>query len=325
MGRHARLAAGDRRPDRLASHGARRSRARTRPATRPTRSRRSSSRRATSARSSATAGSGRTRSTRSSATRRSKARSAPTRCRATRRASTCRRSSAAPTSRSRHEQEQGARGRLDHGVHEHRDDDALATAGGVIPNTTSLAQDQRGKPHARPVRRGGEVELVRPDGDELGERRERERAAEHAHAILTQPGSRCRARQKASEQITKILNASVSLDRRRVDSSRASSPPPSSRPPGRLGGGVGRRPRRARGARRRTRCSSPAAAVIAAVLGYPLYFLGALSFQHYGLFELIRHQGTWVGLDNYATILARPPVLDGAAADGRVHGRQRRR
>jgi N,N'-diacetylchitobiose transport system permease protein len=48
---------------------------------------------------------------------------------------------------------------------------------------------------------------------------------------------------------------------------------------------------------------APAVAVIAAVLAYPLYLLGALSFQQYGLFELIRHEGKWIGLDNYSTIL----------------------
>ena len=47
----------------------------------------------------------------------------------------------------------------------------------------------------------------------------------------------------------------------------------------------------------------PALFVIVAVLGYPLYRLFTLSFQQYGLFELIRHEGTWVGLDNYRTIL----------------------
>jgi N,N'-diacetylchitobiose transport system permease protein len=46
----------------------------------------------------------------------------------------------------------------------------------------------------------------------------------------------------------------------------------------------------------------PAVAVIAAVLAYPLYLLGALSFQQYGLFELIRHDGKWIGADNYSTI-----------------------
>jgi N,N'-diacetylchitobiose transport system permease protein len=47
----------------------------------------------------------------------------------------------------------------------------------------------------------------------------------------------------------------------------------------------------------------PATAVIVAVLGYPLYKIVALSFQQYGLFELIRHQGKWIGLDNYKTVL----------------------
>ncbi len=47
---------------------------------------------------------------------------------------------------------------------------------------------------------------------------------------------------------------------------------------------------------------APAAAVIAAVLGYPLYKLVTLSFQQYGLFELVAHQGKWIGLDNYSKI-----------------------
>jgi N,N'-diacetylchitobiose transport system permease protein len=47
----------------------------------------------------------------------------------------------------------------------------------------------------------------------------------------------------------------------------------------------------------------PAIVVIAAVLAYPLYFLIRLSFQHYGLFELIQHQGQWVGLHNYGVLL----------------------
>ena len=47
----------------------------------------------------------------------------------------------------------------------------------------------------------------------------------------------------------------------------------------------------------------PALAVIVAVLGYPLYRLVALSFQEYGLAELIAREGRWIGLDNYETIL----------------------
>jgi N,N'-diacetylchitobiose transport system permease protein len=47
----------------------------------------------------------------------------------------------------------------------------------------------------------------------------------------------------------------------------------------------------------------PVAAVIGAVLGYPLYQLVTLSFQRYGLFELIQRKGTWIGFDNYSSVL----------------------
>lgn len=47
----------------------------------------------------------------------------------------------------------------------------------------------------------------------------------------------------------------------------------------------------------------PVLAAIGGILGYPLYSLVRLSFQHYTLFELIQHAGTWVGLDNYGAIL----------------------
>jgi N,N'-diacetylchitobiose transport system permease protein len=47
----------------------------------------------------------------------------------------------------------------------------------------------------------------------------------------------------------------------------------------------------------------PVLAAIGAILGYPLYHLVLLSFQKYGLFELIRHQGTWIGFDNYHSVL----------------------
>jgi len=45
---------------------------------------------------------------------------------------------------------------------------------------------------------------------------------------------------------------------------------------------------------------------IAVILGYPLYFLVKLSFQRYGLFELIRHTGIYVGLANYRSVLHDP-------------------
>ena len=47
----------------------------------------------------------------------------------------------------------------------------------------------------------------------------------------------------------------------------------------------------------------PVLAVITAILGYPLYKLVTLSFQQYGLFELIQRRGEWIGFDNYASVL----------------------
>ncbi len=47
----------------------------------------------------------------------------------------------------------------------------------------------------------------------------------------------------------------------------------------------------------------PVVAVMAAVLGYPLYFLVKLSFQQYGLPELIQRSGSWIGFDNYSSVL----------------------
>ncbi len=48
---------------------------------------------------------------------------------------------------------------------------------------------------------------------------------------------------------------------------------------------------------------APTALVIGAVLGYPLYLIARLSFEKYGLFELIRHKGRWIGLENYTRII----------------------
>ena len=47
---------------------------------------------------------------------------------------------------------------------------------------------------------------------------------------------------------------------------------------------------------------APVLITIALILGYPLYYLVRLSLQQYGLFELIRHKGRWVGTANYASI-----------------------
>jgi len=51
---------------------------------------------------------------------------------------------------------------------------------------------------------------------------------------------------------------------------------------------------------------APALLVIAGVLGYPLGMLGWLSTQRYGLRELYQHQGEFVGLQNFVTILSDP-------------------
>src|SRR6478752_6170763 len=47
----------------------------------------------------------------------------------------------------------------------------------------------------------------------------------------------------------------------------------------------------------------PVVGVLGALLAYPIYRLVVLSLQKYTLFELIRHKGVWVGLDNFSSIL----------------------
>ncbi len=47
---------------------------------------------------------------------------------------------------------------------------------------------------------------------------------------------------------------------------------------------------------------TPAAAAIGVILAYPMYLLVRMSFQKYGLFELIRHKGRWIGTANYGHI-----------------------
>jgi N,N'-diacetylchitobiose transport system permease protein len=47
----------------------------------------------------------------------------------------------------------------------------------------------------------------------------------------------------------------------------------------------------------------PVVVVLGALLAYPIYRLVVLSLQKYTLFELIRHKGEWIGLDNFSSIL----------------------
>ena len=51
---------------------------------------------------------------------------------------------------------------------------------------------------------------------------------------------------------------------------------------------------------------SPSLLIIGGILGFPLAWLVWLSLQHYGLKELINHQGEWAGLKNYQTVLVDP-------------------
>ena len=50
----------------------------------------------------------------------------------------------------------------------------------------------------------------------------------------------------------------------------------------------------------------PIVLVLTAILGYPIYYLVKLSFQKYGLLELVQHQGEYIGLDNFRTVLHDP-------------------
>ena len=47
----------------------------------------------------------------------------------------------------------------------------------------------------------------------------------------------------------------------------------------------------------------PVAAAMVVILAYPIYKLVRISFERYGLFELIQHKGHWIGLDNYRSVL----------------------
>jgi N,N'-diacetylchitobiose transport system permease protein len=45
---------------------------------------------------------------------------------------------------------------------------------------------------------------------------------------------------------------------------------------------------------------------MAAILGYPIYYLVRLSLQKYDLFALVAHHGTYIGLQNFSTVLHDP-------------------
>jgi len=50
----------------------------------------------------------------------------------------------------------------------------------------------------------------------------------------------------------------------------------------------------------------PVVLAIGGILGYPIYSLGRLSLQQYGLFELVQHKGKYIGLHNFGLVLHDP-------------------
>ena len=197
-----------------------------------------------------------------------------------------------------HEQAEGPRDRLDRRLHEHGEHDADVGEGRRDPEHDHARVDPRQEPEARAVRPGGDVELVRAPRPRTG------------------PTSRARACSRRCSPAFCATPARRSSSRRR----RATGSSRSSTHGRKLALGVSAESTTlpvepaARPARRRTGRTGrvaiapyllllPALAVIAAVLGYPLYKLVALSFQQYGLFELLAHEGRWIGFDNYSQIL----------------------
>lgn len=95
------------------------------------------------------------------------------------------------------------------------------------------------------------------------------------------------------------------------DGGREPAAPPGAggRPgPGGPAGSAGRGPRGARGRRTARRLApyglvGPAVAVLAVMLGYPLYRLAVLSLQHFGLAQQFGRPAPFVGLENYRTVL----------------------
>jgi N,N'-diacetylchitobiose transport system permease protein len=51
---------------------------------------------------------------------------------------------------------------------------------------------------------------------------------------------------------------------------------------------------------------TPVVLVLAAILGYPIYYLVRLSLQKYDLFALLQHHGAYVGLANFRSVLHDP-------------------
>ena len=159
----------------------------------------------------------------------------------------------------------------------------------------------KAQPGSSRRRAGRQVELVRPDGDEVG-RTSRRPTCSRTCWTASSPGRRRCRRAKATSRSTTILNAH--RDHRAGQRDAPLRERPAARPPPpaaaaarrrrRLAGGRPRPARRTCWSRRRSPCSPRCSAIRCTVV--------MLSFQKYGLRELIAHKGAWVGIDNYSKI-----------------------
>ena len=172
-------------------------------------------------------------------------------------------------------------------------------AKGNIPNATNLLGNSVNE-------RAAANSWFVPTGEELGQRRERQRPPQHADAdphrqADGQAGGVLRERQHhvGPERIGVMPNRGrprcrVAAPRR---NDRRRSPPPG------FGGVAVSRGIAWFGPSPRTSCSCRCSWSSARCSWYPLYKLVTLSFQHYGLFELIQRKGKWIGFDNYGSVL----------------------
>ena len=168
---------------------------------------------------------------------------------------------------------------------------------GNLPNTTSLLEPRQGHPGlgARAV---GEGDLVRPDREELDERRELERAPHDAHEHPHRQGDRAAGRQ-VGEQQDHRRSSTQEPERSQGTRRRVSSDPVPSHGSrcrrSSLRAAPAASPSRPGARSSRRRCPyaliAPALIVIVAILGYPVYFLVRLSFERYGLVRADRPQG----------------------------------
>ena len=194
---------------------------------------------------------------------------------------------------------------------------------GNIPNTTQ-------PPRLEHQREGRSAQLVRSDGEELGQRGERQYPPQHARPdphrqAQHQAGSSVRERQHLvgpERELGKYDDGEpISVTSTRLPDGTAVAAETTQ---------VWSRRRRPLTWQRALRATGPywllmpVLIAIVAILGYPLYQLVVLSFQQYGLAELIQHKGVWVGTANYASVLHDPVFWHTLAAHGRLHGRERR-